>query len=154
MSDLEQLIEAVRQGRSNHVRGILEANPGLAKQKDVSGATPLHYAALYGHRAIVDLLLEQGADINSTDRECGATPAGWAIEYLREKGGYLAIELDDFAHAVEAGDVFWVKRFLKRFPGLRRATDTTGTSFRKLAQESGNREIAGLFDEDDGNDHI
>jgi ankyrin repeat protein len=110
-----------------------------------SGATPLHYAALHGHRQIVKLLLERGADINSIDGQFGATPAGWAIEYLRERGGYLAIELDDLAYAIQLGDVRWVARFLTRFPSLRQASDTKGTPFQRLARESGNRAIARLF---------
>jgi ankyrin repeat protein len=149
MSDLQNLIEAVKHGHVEHARSILESDPGLAKQKDESGATALHYAALHGHRPIVDLLLERGADINSTDSQFGATPAGWAIEYLREKGGYLAIELDDFGYAIQMGDIRWVKRFLKRFPALRKTSDTTGAPFRTLAQEYGNRAIAGLFDAED-----
>ncbi len=145
MSDFQNMIEAVKQGDLERVRAILESDDGLAGQRDESGATPLHYATLNGHRHIVKLLLERGADINSTDSRFGATPAGWAIEYLREKGGFLAIELDDLAYAIQLGDARWVARFLKRFPALRQASDTNGTLFQRLARESGNREIAGLF---------
>ena len=145
MSDLENMIEAVKQGELERVRAILESDERLANQRDESGATPLHYATLNGHRQIVQLLLERGADINSTDSQFGATPAGWAIEYLREKGAYLAIELDDLAYAIQLGDTRWVARFLKRFPSLRQASDANGTPFQRLARESGNREIAGLF---------
>ena len=97
------------------------------------------------HRQIVRLLLQRGADINSTDSQFGATPAGWAIEYLREMGGYLGIELDDLAYAIRLGDTRWVARFLKRFPSLRQASDTNGTLFQRLARDSGNLEIARLF---------
>ena len=69
----------------------------------------------------------------------------WAIEYLREMGGFLAIELDDFAHAIRTGEVGWVKRFIGRFPALRGAHDTQGKPFKALAHESGNQEIAKLF---------
>jgi ankyrin repeat protein len=145
MSDLGELIEAAKQGDLAHARVILQSNERLANQRDESGATPLHYAALNGHRPIVQLLVERGANINSTDSQFGATPAGWAIEYLREMGAHLAIELDDLAYAIQLGDVRWAARFLQRFPSLRRASDTKGTPFQKLAGESGNREIAGLF---------
>jgi ankyrin repeat protein len=146
MSDLENMIEAVKQGDRESVRALLESDYRLANQRDESGATPLHNATLAGHRQIVQLLLERGADINSTDSRFGATPAGWAIEYLREMGGYLAIELDDLAYAVQFGESRWVARFLKRFPSLRQANDTNGTPFRRLARESGNPEILGLFE--------
>jgi ankyrin repeat protein len=148
MNDLENLIEAVKRGDRESVRAILESDDRLANQRDESGATPLHYATLNGHRQIVQLLLERGADINRTDSQFGATPAGWAIEYLREMGGYLAIELDDLAYAIQLGDIRWVKRFLKRFPSLRQASDTNGTPFQRLARESRNQEIAGLFGQD------
>ena len=100
MSDLDNLIAAAKQGNLERVNAILEADNSFVNQKDESGATPLHYAALNGHRHIVRLLVQRGADVNSTDSQRGATPAGCAIEYFRELGGHLAIELDDLAHAV------------------------------------------------------
>jgi hypothetical protein len=94
-------------GDLESVKAILDSDDRLANQRDESGATSLHYATLNGHRQIVQLLLERGADINSADGQFGATPAGWAIEYLREMGGYLGIELDDFAYAIQLGDTRW-----------------------------------------------
>jgi hypothetical protein len=44
---------------------------------DYSG-TGLHYAALNGHRAMVEFLLREGADPNIRDTKVGGTPAGWA----------------------------------------------------------------------------
>jgi ankyrin repeat protein len=126
MSDLENLIEALKKGSLEGVRGILDRNAEIVGLRDQSGATPLHYATLNGHRQVVRLLLDRGAEINNTDSQFGATPAGWAIEYLRQVGAYLAIELDDFAYAIQLGDAQWVARFLKRFPSLRQASDTNG----------------------------
>jgi hypothetical protein len=82
---------------------------------------------------------------HSRDSQFGATPTGWAIEYLRERGGYLAIELQDVAYAIKFGDARWVARFLERFPALRQGRDTSGKPFRQLAEESGNREVMDLF---------
>jgi len=141
----ESLIEAAKQGDLERVQGILETDASLARLRDGAGATPLHYAAIHGHQRIVRLLVERGADINSIDGRFGSTPAGWAIEYLRDMGGHLAIELDDLAFAIRRGDTHWVGRFLKRFPELRHASDSQGTPFDKLARESGSREIAALF---------
>jgi ankyrin repeat protein len=145
MGALENLVEAVMKGDLDLVKAILETDDGLANLRDASGATPLHYAAMNGHRQVVRLLIERGADVNSTDNQFGATPAGWAIEYLREMGAHLAIELDDFAYAIRLGDARWVSRFLKRFPALRNARDTEGKPFQDLARESGSREITALF---------
>lgn len=145
MGDFEKLIEAAKSGNAADVRAIAQRHTELIDQKDKFGATALHHAAFGGHRDVVQALVEQGADINAADSEYGATPAGWAIEYLREMGGFLGIELDDFAFAIQRGEVEWVARFLKRFPALRGASDTQGRSFKMLAQQCGNPEIAKVF---------
>jgi len=145
MSDLIALINAVKHSDMEEVRTILDENAGLVDQRDKSGATALHYATFSGNREIVQLLLDKGAEINTADNQFGATPTGWAIEYLRERGGYLAIELNDLAYAIEYGDVRWVARFLKRFPSLRQGVDIKGKPFRQLAEEFGNAEITALF---------
>jgi ankyrin repeat protein len=146
MSELDQLIEAVKRGALEEVRAIVQSRPDLIHAKDETGATALHYAAFDGRRDIVRLLVQFGADINATDDKFGATPAGWAIEYIREMGGFLGIELSDTAYAIERGDVDWVARFLKRFPSLRGARDSHGNSLRQLAAQSGSNEIAALFE--------
>lgn len=146
MVGFDRLIDAAKQGRLEEVKAIVQAHPELINRRDKHGATALHHAAFGGHRPVVELLVGLGAQINATDSQFGATPAGWAIEYLREMGGFLAIELDDLAHAIETGDVKWVKRFLQRFPALRRSSDTQGTPFPVLARRSGHPEIASLFE--------
>lgn len=145
MGQLEKLIEAVERGDLAEVASILEGHPELVHERDQSGATALHYAAFGGHRPIVEQLVKRGADVNARDGRFGATPTGWAIEYLREMGGFLGIELNDFAHAIERGEAEWVRRFLHRFPALRTASDTEGRPFKVLAERSGNQEIAKLF---------
>src|SRR6266568_8657223 len=145
MGASEDLIEAAKRGDLERVKRILETDDRLANLKDESGATPLHYAAMNGYRQIVQLLLERGADINSTDSQFGATPTGWAIEYLRELGGHLAIELDDLAYAIQTHDSKWVRRFLARFPAMREAVYKNRTTFRQLAIESADPKIAELF---------
>lgn len=145
MSELERLIEAAKRGDLAEIRSLLRDHAGLINQRDQTGATALHYAAFAGHRSVVEELVRQGADINARDTQFGGTPAGWAIEYMREMGGFLAIELDDFAHAIRRGEIEWVRRFLNRFPSLRQASDQQGKPFTLLAQESGNKEIASLF---------
>lgn len=146
MSDLANLMDAGKHGDLERVSAILDAHGELINQRDESGATCLHYATVHGHSRVARLLVERGAEINSADRRHGATPAGWAIEYLREMGGFLATELDDLAYAIKLGDARWVARFLTRFPSLRHASDTNGTPFKQLARESGRPEIIRLFE--------
>jgi ankyrin repeat protein len=146
MAKLESLIEAAKQGDLAGIAGVLDRHPEIINQRDAQGATALHYAAFSGHRAVVHELVQRGADVNAKDAEFGATPAGWAIEYLREMGGFLGIELEDFGYAIRKGETEWVARFLRRFPALRGANDNQGQPFRMLAQQSGNPEIARLFE--------
>ena len=146
MADLKTLIEAIEHAELNGVKAVVQDHPEFVNQRDEHGATPLHYASLGGHRAIVEFLVQHGAQINATDSEFGATPAGWGIEYMREMGAFLGIELSDMAFAIERRDIDWIQRFLKRFPGLRQASDTHGRSFKQLAYDSGNPEIVQLFD--------
>ena len=91
MSDLDRLVKAIKLGDVDQVRAILDEHSELVNERDETGATALHYAAFDGLREIVELLLDRGAEINSRDGKFGATPAGWAIEYLRERGGFLGI---------------------------------------------------------------
>jgi hypothetical protein len=146
VTDIGLLIETVEAGDLEKVRVILDADPELINQRDETGGTVLHAAAFSGNRPMVHLLVERGAEINSRDAQFGATPAGWAIEYLRELGGFLGIELDDFAFAIRRGDVEWVRRFVQRFPDLRSARDTEGIPFKKLAEQFGNQKVMQLFD--------
>jgi len=43
------------------------------------GRIPLHFAALDGHKEIVDLLIAKGADVNAKDDHFGDTPLDNAI---------------------------------------------------------------------------
>jgi hypothetical protein len=115
----DDLFAAVRAGDLERVAQILGPHPDAAAARDADGATPLHYAAESGHREIVRALLDAGADINARDGRFGATPAGWAIEYLRERGALLGMEIEDFAYAVKSGDERWATRFAERLPALR-----------------------------------
>ncbi len=145
MNEVKMLIDAAASGDVESVRAVLQSHPELINEKDDAGATALHYAALGGHREVARLLVQHGADINARDGKFSATPAGWDIEYLREMGGFLGVELNDFAHAIRRGDEEWVTRWLKRFPSLRDGRDADGKPFRQLAKESGNAAIAARF---------
>jgi uncharacterized protein len=57
--------------------------------------TGLHYAALNGHQAMVEFLIQRGADARIRDEKVGATAAGWA-EYGRHR------EVSDYLKAKES----------------------------------------------------
>ena len=143
-----EMFSAATSGELARASKVLASDPGAARAKDDEGATPLHYAALSGHREIVELLLASGADVNARDDRFSATPAGWAIEYLRERGGLLAMEIEDVLFAIRENDVRWVRRFLTRLPALAKAKDAQGRGLSEHAARCGNDEIARLFDSD------
>ena len=147
MSKSAEFFAAVAAGQIGRVRALLASDPSLAQARDEDGATALHHAAERGSREMVTLLLESGADINVRDDEFGATPTGWAIEYLREHGGVLGIEIEDVLVAIHAGEVSWVRRWLTRLPALAKAKDSQGKALAQHARESGNEEIARLFED-------
>jgi ankyrin repeat protein len=146
MSNFE-IFAAVKAGDVDAVTELLGENISLLEQRDEVGATPLHYATLNGHRELVRLLTSHGADVNCRDAEFGATPAGWAIEYIRELGGLLAIEIDDVVYAIERRDAAWVARLLARFPELKHQADSNGVPLETLARICGDEQIANLFEE-------
>ena len=49
--------------------------------------TALHWAAFFGKRNAVELLVRRGADVEKKDRRIGGTPAGWASVF--HQGGEL-----------------------------------------------------------------
>ena len=116
----KEFFDAVKRGEKDSVARMLNDDSSLALAFDDDGATALHHAAFHGHREIVGLLHDAGSEINARDKTYGATPAGWAIHYLRERGALLAIEIDDLQFALERGDMAWVDRMLARHPWLAR----------------------------------
>jgi ankyrin repeat protein len=142
----EDLFAAVRAGDYVQVCVILKHGRDAAMARDSDGATPLHYATEAGNRHIVDALLNAGADINARDAQFHATPTGWAIEYLRQRGGLLAIEIEDTLWAIASSNAHLVQRYVTRHPALRGAVGRDGVPLRVRAQESVSPEIRALFD--------
>jgi hypothetical protein len=127
MDRIQAFFSEVERGDLDMVRAMVSAAPTLARARDNTGATALHVAAVNGRRAVVEVLLAAGAELNARDDEFGATPAGWAIEYLRERGALLGIEIEDALFAIRRGDAELVERLVTRHPALRTAVDREGT---------------------------
>ncbi len=97
---LASLVTAVSNGDVDTARNLLDAEPGLARQQQ-GGASPLHYAAIHGHRNAVDLLIDRGADMEDLDTEYRAAPIGWAnekghmdlVRHLRARGTRVSLHM-------------------------------------------------------------
>jgi len=145
MDDIQAFFSEVERGDVETVRAMMAAAPRLVHARDATGATALHVAAFNGHRALVDLLLAAGAEINARDGRFGATPAGWAIEPLRERGALLGIEIEDALFAIRRGDVELLARLVTRHPALTSATDHDGTPLAEHAAAAEDPELAMVF---------
>jgi ankyrin repeat protein len=64
---------AIREGDLEKVKALLKGNSHLVFSKDDLGVTPLHTAAFWGHKDVVELLLANKAEVNATDKH-GQTP--------------------------------------------------------------------------------
>lgn len=145
MADISRFFLAVESGDLEGVRALLAEHPELVHARDAGGATALHHATFNANHRLVALLLAAGADLNARDGTHGATPTGWAIHYLRELGGLLAIEIEDVLFAIRNREVAWVRRLVVRHPALRHATDREGKPLAAHAEESGDEAILRVF---------
>jgi len=75
---LQQLISKVRSGNLEQVKAILSDSPELVNAGDRAGSTALHHAAGFGTIAMMQLLLDKGADVNAANKR-KSTPLFWAI---------------------------------------------------------------------------
>lgn len=89
--DLEvQLLEAAKAGDLDTVQRIVLSNPHTVNCRDLDGrhSTPLHFAAGYNRVAVVEFLLEHGAEVHASDKG-GLVPLHNACSY----GHYEVTEL-------------------------------------------------------------
>ena len=70
---------AARNGHADIVALLLDAGAPV-DARGFFGGTGLHWAAINGHRAAIELLLARGADRTLKDDRFDATPADWARE--------------------------------------------------------------------------
>ncbi len=73
-----ELNVAARAGDLERVKALLAAGASVA-ERDSLGGTPLHDAAWAGDLAIVQYLLDKGADPNARHLESGSTPLDYAV---------------------------------------------------------------------------
>ncbi|AZN40106.1 ankyrin repeat domain-containing protein [Paenibacillus albus] len=62
---IEEVFQAAQSGDAERLSAILEAHSELANTENEQGLTPLGYAAHFGNRDAVQVLLDNGADVNA-----------------------------------------------------------------------------------------
>lgn len=71
--DIKAVFDAAKTGNAASTRELLAGNPDLSGIKDSEGKIPLHWAAEGDHKEVLELHLQNGADVNSKDNR-GNTP--------------------------------------------------------------------------------
>jgi hypothetical protein len=71
------ITDAARTGRIGYVKQHLIAGTDVNAKGGWMDGTPLHYAAMEGHKDIAELLIANGADVNAKGGD-EATPLHWA----------------------------------------------------------------------------
>lgn len=70
-ADIEyQILEAAKSGDLDQVQRLLNSYPHIVNCRDLDGrhSTPLHFASGYNRVAVVECLLQQGADVHAKDK--------------------------------------------------------------------------------------
>ena len=76
----EDIYGAVIVGHVDKVAAFLKQDKKLVNARDSGGKAPLHWAALYGQKKVMELLLAEKADVNLLDAD-GFTPLHWATTF-------------------------------------------------------------------------
>ena len=96
------------------IAALLRKHGGMTSEELRSGMTPLHFAAVNGHKEIVELLIAKGADVNekiASGSNKNKTPLDFAVikkqnetaNLLRTHGGKTAEELALMPRLVQRG---------------------------------------------------
>ncbi len=76
----EDIFAAAMVGHTEKLAALLKKDPKRANAKDSSGKAALHWAALYGQKKAVELLLAAKAQVNALDGD-GFTALHWAVMF-------------------------------------------------------------------------
>ncbi|KAI3368893.1 hypothetical protein L3Q82_025884, partial [Scortum barcoo] len=89
------------QGEVSQVAAHLSKDSSLLSKQDERGFTPLMWAAAFGEKAVVDFLLEKGADPKTIARERESALT------LASSGGYVDIVESLLSHGVDINTYDW-----------------------------------------------
>lgn len=86
------IFEATQAGDYEQVQAAIEVKKSLVNKKDSEGATCLMFAAMRGHLAIAELLVDNGARVDSQDDKSGWTALMFATYYGHKSIARLMID--------------------------------------------------------------
>eukprot|EP00039_Didymoeca_costata_P018198 m.332536 g.332536 ORF g.332536 m.332536 type:complete len:773 (+) comp16959_c0_seq1:177-2495(+) len=86
------IFEATKTGDYELVKTMLDANKDLVNKRDTDGATCLMYAAMRGHLAIAEILVDNGADVDVQDEKSLWTALMFATYYGHKSIARLLID--------------------------------------------------------------
>ena len=90
----KEFIRAAKAGNIERLRVLLETDPNLIHARDADGSTALHCATWKGHQAVVDFLLNAGAEVNlhNNNEHWGTTPLHAAAHANQAKIAQMLID--------------------------------------------------------------
>ena len=126
LSKQEEMLDAAKEGDIEDVKILLNDESVDINKQDSTGHSALLWASLRGHRDIVELLLDRGADIEARTSDWNSTPLIWCsclhqhtsiVELLLDRGANIhAVNkygAGALHHACEEGHDAVVKLLLK-----------------------------------------
>ncbi len=81
MTHMLDLFECAKRGEYDAFKRLIESESVDINKRDEDGATCLMFAAMRGHAAIAELIVDRGADIDAQDDISGWTALMQAIYY-------------------------------------------------------------------------
>ena len=102
----KEIIKAAKSGKVQRVKELLEQDASLISARDSDSSTPLHCATWKGHLAVVELLLNYGADVNARNNNdhWGTTPLHAAAHANQRAIADLLISRGADIHATNLND--------------------------------------------------
>lgn len=92
--------DAAKFRKFNCLKILIEATPALVNSTDDRGRSPLHLAAINGHKRICHILIENGAETFCKD-DVNWTPLDYAAQYGHSKVAKLLLDNDAPVDAVD-----------------------------------------------------
>lgn len=84
--------EAVARGRKEDVKNLLEEEPTRAEARDFYGATPLHWACIFGQLDAGSVLIGKNATLNLADDD-GVTPLMECARHCASQGSFMLLRM-------------------------------------------------------------